>query len=55
LGNERVSSLVMLGAVSKFIPLQEVSWQKVLGERIPAKLLDINRRAFAAGQNAISQ
>jgi indolepyruvate ferredoxin oxidoreductase beta subunit len=55
LGNERVSSLFILGAVSKFIPLQETSWHQVLGERIPAKLLDINRRAFVAGQNAISQ
>ncbi|MBI5653508.1 MAG: indolepyruvate oxidoreductase subunit beta [Chloroflexi bacterium] len=54
LGNERVSSLVMLGAASKFIPLKDESWQQVLGERIPAKLLDINRRAFAAGRNAIA-
>jgi indolepyruvate ferredoxin oxidoreductase beta subunit len=55
LGNERVSSLFILGAVSKFIPLKDETWQKILGERIPAKLLDINRRAFAAGRNAISQ
>jgi indolepyruvate ferredoxin oxidoreductase beta subunit len=52
LGNERVSSLYMLGVVSQFIPLKPESWQKVLSQRIPPKLLEINRRAFAEGQKA---
>ncbi len=50
LGNERVSSLVMLGATSKFIPLKQESWDAVLRQRIPPKLLALNQRAFAAGQ-----
>jgi len=54
LGNERVSSLVMLGAASKFISLKPASWDKVLQERIPAKFLEINRRAFAEGQKAVA-
>lgn len=53
LGNERVTSLIMLGAVSKFIPLKPESWDKVLRERIPARLLEINQRAFAEGQKAM--
>ncbi len=54
LGNERVASLIMLGAVSKFIPLKAASWDQVLRERIPAKLLTINQRAFAEGQKLVN-
>lgn len=53
LGNERVASLFMLGAVSRFIPLKPESWDQVLRERIPAKFLTLNQRAFAEGQQAI--
>ena len=54
LGNERVASLVMLGAVSNFIPLKAESWDRILRERIPAKFLELNQRAFAEGQKAVS-
>lgn len=53
LGNERVSSLILLGALSKFIPLKQQSWDAVLQKRIPPKLLELNQRAFAEGQKAI--
>lgn len=54
LGNERVASLYLLGAVSQFIPLKQASWDKVLAERIPAKLLEMNQRAFARGRQDAS-
>jgi Pyruvate/2-oxoacid:ferredoxin oxidoreductase gamma subunit len=44
----------MLGAASKFISLKPASWEKVLKERIPAKFLELNRRAFAEGQKAVA-
>ncbi len=53
LGLERVSSLYMLGAVSKLIPLKQETWEKVLRERIPAKFLELNQRAFTEGQKAV--
>ncbi len=53
LGNERVTSLIMLGAVSKFTPLKAESWDQVMQQRIPAKFLELNRRAFAQGQKAV--
>lgn len=55
LGNERAASLTMLGALSKLISLKQESWDKVLRERIPAKLLEVNRRAFVAGQQVVAQ
>jgi indolepyruvate ferredoxin oxidoreductase beta subunit len=53
LGNEHVASLVMLGAVSSFTGLKAESWDRVLQDRIPAKFLELNRRAFSAGQREI--
>lgn len=53
LGNDRVASLVMLGAVSKFLPINQESWDRILQERIPAKYLEINRRAFAKGSEVV--
>lgn len=53
LGNERVASLFMLGAVSRFIPLKAESWDRVLRERIPVKFLALNQRAFAEGQQSV--
>lgn len=52
LGNERVASLILLGAVSRYIPLKQESWDAILRQRIPAKFLALNQRAFAAGQQA---
>jgi indolepyruvate ferredoxin oxidoreductase beta subunit len=54
LGNERVTSLMMLGAVSKFVPLRVESWDQVMRERIPSKFLELNQRAFAEGQEAVA-
>ena len=50
LGNERVASLILLGAVSKYIPLKQESWDAILRQRIPAKFLALNQRAFAEGR-----
>ncbi len=51
-GNLRAANIVLLGALSAFAPFGEEHWQSALRERIPAKLLDVNLRAFAAGRAA---
>ena len=52
-GNLRAANIVLLGALSAFVPFAEEHWQSALRERIPAKLLDVNLRAFAAGRAAV--
>ena len=54
LGNERVASLILLGAVSRYIPLKQESWDAVLRQRIPSKFLALNQRAFAQGQEIVN-
>ncbi len=53
LGNERVTSLILLGAASQFLPLEMNSWERVLLDRIPARFLQVNQRAFAEGRAAV--
>ncbi len=54
IGNERVASLMMLGAASRFLPLRAETWDKVLRERIPARFLQLNQQAFEQGQQAVA-
>ncbi|MCL5046317.1 MAG: indolepyruvate oxidoreductase subunit beta, partial [Actinobacteria bacterium] len=53
LGNHRVASLVMLGAASRFLDLGLETWESVIEERIPARLLEVNRRAFEEGRGLV--
>lgn len=52
-GNLRAANVVLLGALSAFVPFADEYWQAALRERIPAKLLEVNLRAFAAGRAAV--
>lgn len=53
LGNARAANVVLLGALSALLDLDEHSWEEVLQMRIPPKYLDLNRKAFQAGRVAI--
>ena len=53
-GNIRAANLVLVGALSTLVPFDEHHWQAAMRERIPAKLLDVNLRAFDLGRAAVS-
>jgi len=50
LGNPRVLNVVMLGLLSPFLPISEEQWRRALTERVPARFLELNLRAFARGR-----
>lgn len=50
LGNARVSNVVMLGALSKFLDIALDIWLEVIGERVPEKYVELNRQAFLKGR-----
>ena len=52
-GNLRTANVVVMGALSTLVPFDEEHWQAAMRERIPAKLLDVNLRAFALGRAAV--
>ncbi len=50
LGNPRTINSAMLGALSNFLEFEDQHWMKAIRQRVPARTLDLNRRAFEAGK-----
>jgi indolepyruvate ferredoxin oxidoreductase beta subunit len=49
-GNAKTVNTVLLGAMSNILDFEEQMWLTALEKMVPAKLLDINLKAFAAGR-----
>ncbi len=52
-GNTRSSNVVMVGAVSSFLPIPETLWESKIKEILPPKLVDLNLKAFHLGRDAV--
>lgn len=48
-GNIKSANVVMVGALAKRLDFPLDIWQKALEERVPSKLLEVNKKAFEAG------
>jgi len=63
LGNLRVANVVLLGALSALLKrsilsgqeLTAETWLKVITERVPPKHIELNRKAFQAGREAVEK
>jgi len=53
LGNARAANVVLMGAFSMLLDIEEEIWLTCLLARLPEKLHDLNKKAFAAGRQAI--
>ncbi len=53
-GNVKAANAVLLGAISKLLPLPEEAWWECLAQRVPKKFLDVNKVAFASGRAAVA-
>jgi len=56
LGNARAMNMVLAGALSTLTPFRESQWQKAMLAMFTgpkAKLLDLNKQAFALGRKAV--
>lgn len=49
LGNIKAQNIVLLGALVKAMGLDTIDWKPVMKELIPARLYDLNEKAFEAG------
>ena len=55
-GNARTMNMVLAGALSALCPFKEELWLKAMAEMLSgpkAKLLDVNKKAFALGRAAV--
>ncbi len=50
-GSSRAVNVVLMGVLSKTMDLPAEAWKKALEECVPPKALEINRKAFALGEN----
>ncbi len=48
-GNPRAVNVVLLGVMARILPIEREVWEKALAELSPAKFLESNKTAFAAG------
>ena len=51
-GNARAANLVLLGRLSHYFDLSEEAWQEAIEACVPARFLEVNRKAFALGKNS---
>ena len=51
-GNVRAANVVLMGAAAKILGGDDACWQDALRANVPAKFLELNRRAFELGKNA---
>ena len=50
-GNPRAANTALLGAVSKRLDIPEEFWMEAMAKMVPAKAIEVNRKAFLAGRN----
>ncbi len=51
-GNLKAVNLVLLGRLSHYFDFPAEAWQAAIEACVPAKFLEVNKKAFALGQNA---
>jgi len=51
LGNVRAQNIVLLGALVKAWNLSDIDWESLIRAYVPAKAVEINLRAFTAGNS----
>jgi indolepyruvate ferredoxin oxidoreductase beta subunit len=54
LGNSRTLNIVLLGALSKVLETEPAMWNRVIQEKVPSKLVDLNQKAFERGRALIT-
>lgn len=49
LGNMKAQNVVLLGALLKALDIKDVNWQEVVASLVPAKAVELNKKALVAG------
>ena len=51
-GSAKAVNLVRMGKLSKYFDIPEEEWLEAIEQSVPAKFLEMNKKAFALGANA---
>lgn len=52
-GNPKSANVVLLGALVKAMGLTDIDWNPIIAKTVKPAFIDVNRKAFAAGMNAV--
>ncbi len=52
-GHPQAANVVMLGALSKYLPIEEEMVMEAIVETVPPRFLDINKHAFELGKTEV--
>lgn len=53
LGNVKCANIVLFGSMVKALHMDDIDWESVIAETVPAKLKNLNLRAYRAGYAAV--
>ena len=51
-GSSKAVNLVLMGKLSKYFDIPQEEWMTAIEQSVPAKFLEMNKKAFALGANA---
>ena len=51
-GSSKAVNIVLMGRLSHYFDLPQEAWQKAMEAIVPARFLELNRKAFELGKNA---
>ncbi len=54
LGNPKCMNVVLFGAMTKALGLEDIDWEQVIRETVPPKFVELNLRAYEAGRAAVA-
>lgn len=52
-GSVKAVNLVLMGRLSNYFDIPEEAWMKALEKNVPEKFLELNKKAFALGRDAM--
>ena len=54
-GSSKAVNIVLMGVLSSYFDFTEEEWQEAIEKSVPAKFLELNRKAFSLGRAAAQQ
>ena len=50
-GNEKTANVVLIGVMTKYLGVDDITMEKTIRELVPARFLDVNMKAYELGRN----
>lgn len=55
LGNPRCMNVVLFGAMTRVLALEDIDWEKIILRTVPEKFAELNLKAYRAGRQALEE